>query len=160
MSYLKPTYLGLDQCCEEFVSGIRLLEQCLVTDSLFYFRQALDSVNESHSLYSKYQSYHGLVHLLCGEAEAVVECRKAAFVDPFDGDICMNLVRAEQFLNNRANAIRSVEMGLKFSPGHTGLLLLRDKMGVRRRNPLPVLARDHPFNQFIGRRLLRKRSGG
>ncbi len=160
MSYLKASYLELEQCCKHFSRGVELLEQCLVEESQGFFKLALEQASERHPLYCRYQSYYGLVSILNGETAAIALCREAALIAPFDGDVCMNLVRAELFLSNRVNAVRSIEIGLRFSSAHPGLQTLKTRVGFRQRNPLPLLARENFLNRLIGRCLRRKKAGG
>ena len=156
-SYIQAVYQDTDSYCDDFVEGIERLELCQVEQSVPFFERALASVTVKHQSYFKYQSYWGLARLLTGDLEAIDLCRKATQLHPFDGDICMNLARAELFLSNRKAALQTIEIGLRFSLEHDGLHQLQNKMGVRRRKPLPVLSRNHPLNSVIGRMMRRKR---
>jgi len=156
VSYIKVVYLDLNQCCEEFVKGTKLLEQCLHGEAVACFKFACDSVSKSHPLSPKYHSYYGFSRLLSGSLESIQICRKAAESYPFDGDICMNLARAEIFLDNRNAALEVIKTGLRFSENHAGLHKLRGNLGVRKRNPLPFLPRDNPVSTALGRRMRRR----
>ena len=157
MSYIKANYLDTDQCCEEFVKGIKLLEQSSIKESAAYFKHAFESVTESDQLFSKYKSYYGFSRLLNGDERAIDLCRSAVRQQPLDGDICMNLARAEFFLANRMRALSAVRSGLHFSAEHIGLQKLKVRIGVRSRNPLPFLPRDNPISIVIGKKMRKRR---
>ena len=156
MAYIKAVYSDLNQCCDEFVRGVELLEQCSINDSVQYFRRARDSVFESHQLHTKYTSYYGLSLLLNGNESAVDICRKAMLQTPADGDVCLNLARAEVFLSNRYAALKVIEKGLCFSSEHVGLKTLKVSLGVRNRKPLPFLSRANPVSTALGKRMRKK----
>lgn len=156
MSYIRAVYQDLNQCCDEFVKGVELLEQCFIKDAVNYFRRACESVIPGDQFYLKYKSYYGFSRLLNGENSAIGICRSVVEACPFDGDICMNLARAEIVLSNRLEALEVIEMGLRFSTDHDGLKALKKKIGVRTRKPLPLLSRNNPLSSALGRRM-RKR---
>jgi len=156
VSYIKAIYLDLNACCEEFVKGIELLEQCSVSDSVECFRRACESVTDQDRFFSKYRSYYGFSRLLCGDESAISVCRHAVSCYPFDGDICMNLARAEIFLQNRYEALKVIEAGLRFSAEHAGLKHLKIKLGERTRKPLPFLSRNNPLSAALGKKMRRK----
>jgi len=155
VSYIKVVYLDLSQCCEAFIEGTKLLEQCLHDEAVDRFKFACDSVPKNHNLFSKYHSYYGFSRLLSGKHESIEICREAVDTFPFDGDICMNLVRAEIFLENRRAALDIIKMGLRYSQNHAGLHKLRNNLGVRKRKPLPFLPRNNSVNVALGR-IMRK----
>ncbi len=160
MTYVRVGYLDFSQCCDDFIRGVEYLEQCLVEEASSCFRRALETVNESDSRFYRYRSYYGLTKVLCGDRASIDDCRKAASLYPFDGDIYMNLVRAEIFLCNRLNAVESIQEGLKYSSSHSGLQALQEKIGLRKRNPLPVLPRNNILNRFLGKWARKKNSRG
>lgn len=51
----------------------------------------------------------------------------------------------------RRKALEAVERGLALSPGHPGLLRLRQELGVRQPTPLPFLSRASALNMRLGR---------
>ncbi len=157
MSCIKAVYTDVEQCCEMFLKGIELLDQCQVEASIDYFGRAMRSTTEGERYFYKCQSYHALASLLSGCPGALEVCRSAAVHYPFDGDICMNRARAEIFVANRVKALQSIETGLRFSHRHRGLLELRKRMGVRSRKPLPVLSRSHLLNRALGKMLRQKK---
>jgi len=157
VSYIKAVYLDLNQCCDDFIKGAEFLEQCLVNEAVGCFQRACESVSHGHSLFSKYYSYYGFSCLLSGQHEAIDLCRQAVKSSPFDGDICMNLARAEIFLENRNGALDVIKTGLCFSSEHAGLQKLKIKLGVRKRKPLPFLPRNNPVSNALGKRMRKLR---
>lgn len=157
MSYIKAIYTDVEQCCETFLKGIELLDQCQIEASIEYFGRAMQSANKGEWYFYRCQSYHALASLLSGCPGAIEACRSAALNYPFDGDICMNLARAELFSANRLSALQTIETGLRFSAEHAGLLKLRKRIGVRSRKPLPVLPRSHVLNRTLGKMLRQKK---
>ena len=157
MSYIKVVYLDLNQCCDAFVEGTKLLEQSLHNEAIIHFKLACDSIPDTHNLFSKYYSYYGFSRLLSGHHESIKICRKAAKAYPFDGDICMNLARAEIFLENRRAALDIIQTGLRFSQDHIGLHQLRNNLGVRKRKALPFLSRNNRVNAALGKRMRKLR---
>ena len=155
MSYIRAVYLDLTLCCEDFIKGTELLEQCLHNDAIISFERAYKSAPDSYSLFTKYCSYYGFSCLLCGKRDAISLCRSTAKAYPYDGDICMNLARAEIFLENRSKALDIIDTGLQLSREHTGLQKLRAQLGVRKRKLLPFLSRNNTLSHAVGK-LLRK----
>ena len=157
MAYIKAVYVDSNKCCEDFIKGTELLEQCLHKDASQCFQRACDSIPDSHSFFPKYHSYYGFSCVLSGEYEAIKICRSAVQLYPFDGDICMNLARAEIVLNNRIVALEVIHTGLRFSKNHEGLQKLKIKLGVRKRKVIPFISRNNPVNVALGKRMRKLR---
>lgn len=153
MSYIKAVYFDLNECCEDFVKGIELLEQSSVQDASNFFQRACNSVSGEHRFFSKYHSYYGFSCLLSGKYKAIDLCRHAVKKTPFDGDVCMNLARAEILLENRLEALSVIKAGLRYSSNHVGLQQLQSNLGVRKRKPLPFLSRSNPISIALGKRM-------
>lgn len=153
MSYIKASYLDSNQYCGDFVKGLELLEQSSIADSIKFFKRACESVAGTDKFLPRYKSYYGLSCLLSGKKEAISLCRNAVKSYPSDGDICMNLARAEVFLDNRLEALNVIDAGLIFSSTHGGLKQLKIKLGIRARKPLSFLPREHPLNVALGKRM-------
>lgn len=156
MSYINAVYQNVNQCSEYFIKGVEFLERYHIKESVECFKYACESVSQSDRFYSKYKSYYGFSRLLSGDDAAIEICRKAVSSCPQDGDICMNLARAEFVLKNRKAALSVIEVGLSYSAEHDGLHALKAKMGIRKRKPLPLLSRNNPVSVALGRKL-RKR---
>ncbi|RDH81338.1 MAG: hypothetical protein DIZ80_14695 [endosymbiont of Galathealinum brachiosum] len=157
MSYIKAVYLDLNRCNEDFIKGIELLERCSLSDAVELFQRACQSISVDHELFSKYHSFYGFSCLLNGKHEAIKICRNAVRSYPFDGDICMNLARAEIILNNRSAALDVIRTGLRYSENHEGLQKLKVKLGVRKRKPIPFISRNNPVSVALGKRMRKLR---
>jgi len=157
VSYIKAIYFDLSQCSEDFVKGIEFLEQCSIEDSIACFKRACSSGSVSDRLFPKYQSYYGLSCLLSGDDEAITICRNLVSKCPYDADVCLNLARAEAFINNRKEALQVIDTGLAFSAHHDGLNAFKNKLGVRGRRFVPFLSRNNLVNVALGRLMRRKK---
>ena len=157
MPYIKAIYFDLSQCSEDFVKGIEFLEQCSIEDSVACFKNACSSETVSNSLFPKYKSYYGLSCLLNGDDTAISICRNLVSKCPYDADVCLNLARAEAFLDNRKEAIQVIDQGLVFSAQHDGLNAFKSKLGVRGRRFVPFLSRNNLLNIALGRFIRRKK---
>lgn len=155
MSYIKAVYLDLNGYSSDFIKGIELLEESAIKDAAVYFHRASQSVPVNHKYFAKYNSYYGFSRFLSGDASAISLCQKAVQLYPCDGDICMNLARIERLLNNRLKAIAIIDKGLKFSAEHVGLQLLKINLGVRKKNPLPLLPRNNFLSRVLGKQMRR-----
>lgn len=153
MFYISAVYMDVNQCCEMFLEGVAFLEQYSFKESVDCFKSACESVAKNDRLYFKYKSYYGFSRFLNGDGSAIQICRDALKHYPFDGDICMNLARAEIVLSNRRNALQAIATGLSYSSNHEGLKALQKKLGVRRRKPLPLLSRENPISAALGRKM-------
>jgi hypothetical protein len=78
-------------------------------------------------------------------------CRHAAKSELHDGDVYLNLARAEWFYENRKAAIIALKKGLQIDNRHPGLRQMREQLGIRQRSPLPFLPRTHPLNHALGK---------
>ena len=157
MSYIKAIYFDLSQCSEDFIKGIEFLEQCSIEDSVRCFKNACSSESVNDRLLPKYKSYYGLSCLLSGDAAAISICRNLVNKCPYDADVCLNLARAEYFLDNRKEAIQVIDQGLVFSAQHDGLNAFKSKLGVRGRRFMPFLSRNNMLNIGLGRFIRRKK---
>jgi len=157
VSYVKAIYFDLSQCNEDFVKGIEFLEQCSVGDSVACFKNACNSSVVSDKFLPKYKSYYGLSCLLNGDVKAIYICRSLVNICPYDADVCLNLARAEAFINNRKEALQVIDRGLFFSAHHDGLNALKSKLGVRGPRCVPFLPRNNLLNIALGRLIRRKK---
>lgn len=157
MSYIRASYIKTGLSNSAFSRGIELLEQGRPEASAQQFLAAMNSVSSKDRCFNRYRSYYGLSSLLSGRVSAIDDCRRAVIELPDDGDVCLNLARAELLLSNRLQAIESIEIGLSYSSSHAGLRQLQEKIGVRLRKPLPLLPRDCFLSRLVGRHLLRNK---
>ena len=98
-----------------------------------------------------------MLRVIQGDYGGLHLCRDAARSEYHDGDVFLNLARAEWFLKNRRRTIAAISCGLSIDKTHRGLRKMRKELGVRRRNPLPVLDRANCFNTMLGK-IMRKKT--
>jgi hypothetical protein len=146
-----------------FQAGVRCIGNADYDGALQTFRALDERAGFDDDFQNRYTSYHGLTRVLMGDASGVKLCRKAAVGNDADPDVLCNLARAEHRLHNRERAYLALRRGLRVAPGHEGLLRLTQDFGLRRQHGiLPLLARNHGLNHWLGRLLRgmrRPRSG-
>lgn len=146
----RVVYKDFSRCCDEFVEGIAHLEESAIPKARQSFQQAYESVERSDVYHNKYASYCGLARVLSGDASGLDLCREAARTEQQDGDVFLNLARAEWFYKNRKNTVIALKKGLQVDNRHPGLREMREQLGIRMRCPLPFLPRSHPLNRALG----------
>ena len=151
MAPLQAVYEDFSLCCDEFVEGVCFLNDRVMPEAVNSFQQAYESVDRSDVYHNKYESYCGLARVLSGDASGIELCRDAARSELHDGDVYLNLARAEWHLNNRKQTVVALKKGLRVDCRHPGLREMREKLGVRQRSALPFLPRTHPLNQTLGK---------
>lgn len=142
----------------EFLNGIRCLKAGLLAEAKRYFQLAYESVNNSDVYHNKYASFCGFLRVLHGDPGGMVLCRDAARSEYLDGDVFLNLARAEWFYDSRKKTVETIQRGLEVDEKHIGLQQMQRDMGVRKHKILPWLNRNNLLNNVVGR-LLRKKDG-
>lgn len=155
MSPLQAVYEDFSACCNEFIDGVSYLKDRSIPQAIQSFQIAFDSVDRTDVYHNKYASYCGLARVLSGDQAGLQLCRDAARSEIHDGDVFLNLARAEWFFKNRKQTIIVLKKGLQVDNRHPGLRQMREQLGFRKRSPLPFLPRSHPLNHALGK-LLRK----
>ena len=150
MAPLFAVYEDFSACCDEFVEGVSYLKDRSMPNAIDSFQQAFESVERADVYHNKYASYCGLARVISGDATGLEMCRAAAQSELHDGDVYLNLARAEWHFENRKATILVLKKGLKIDNRHPGLRQMREQFGVRVRSPLPFLPRTHPLNQALG----------
>ncbi|MGH9367075.1 MAG: tetratricopeptide repeat protein [Thermoanaerobaculia bacterium] len=92
--------------------------------------------------------------------EGLELCLKAVASDRRNPHIYWSLAQLYMLSGSRKKAIEALEIGLRVTPDHRGLLKLRDDMGVRKRPPIGFLSRDSVVNVKLGKALHRMKTGG
>jgi hypothetical protein len=151
MSPLQPVYEDFSSCSVDFVAGVGHLRERSMPKAVRSFQLAYDAVDRSDVYHNKYASYSGLSRVLSGDSMALVLCREAARSEIYDGDVYLNLARAEWYCKNRKQAVAALKKGLRVDNCHPGLRLMREQLGIRQRSPLPFLPRSHPLNHALGK---------
>ena len=157
MTQLKTIYSDYHTCSRDFMDGLEYLKERSIPAAERYFEQAYSAADSNDSNRFKYQSYYGFSRVLNGYKDGLELCQAALEADPKDGDLYLNLARAELFNGHRRAAVEILDQGLVVDNNHQGLHELKSKMGYRNQNPIPLLKRNNPINEMIGR-LIRKPS--
>ncbi|VAW61097.1 hypothetical protein MNBD_GAMMA09-486 [hydrothermal vent metagenome] len=153
MAPLQVVYEDFSACCDEFVEGVSFLRDRVIPKAVNRFQQAYESVDRADVYHNKYASYCGLARVLSGDASGLEMCRAAVQNEMYDGDVYLNLARAEWFYENRKAVVIALKKGLQVDNRHPGLRQMREQLGVRQRSALPFLPRTHPLNQTLGKLL-------
>ena len=151
MAPLKAVYEDFSACCDEFVEGVTYLKDRAMPKAVNRFQQAYESVGRADVYHNKYASYCGLARVLSGDSTGLQMCRNAAKSELHDGDVYLNLARAEWFYENRKAVVMALKKGLQIDNRHPGLRQMREQLGIRQRSPLPFLPRTHPLNHALGK---------
>lgn len=151
MAPLQAVYEDFSSCCNEFVEGVEHLKDRSMPKAVQSFQMAYESVDRSDIYHNKYASYCGLSRVLSGDNTGLELCREAARSEIHDGDVFLNLARAEWFCQNRKNTVVALKKGLQVDNRHPGLRQMREQLGIRQRSPLPFLPRSHPLNHALGK---------
>jgi tetratricopeptide (TPR) repeat protein len=83
--------------------------------------------------------------------EGLKLCKHAVKLEFFQPDNYYNLARVHLIAQQRSDAVAAVRRGLDIDPDHGGLQRLQAQLGIRRRQLLPFLSRQHFLNQLLGR---------
>jgi len=153
MAPLQVVYEDFSACCDEFVEGVSYLRDRVMPKAVNRFQQAYESVDRADVYHNKYASYCGLARVLSGDGSGLEMCREAIGNELYDGDVYLNLARAEWFYENRKATVIALKKGLQVDNRHPGLRLMREQLGVRNRSALPFLPRSHPLNHTLGKLL-------
>ncbi len=151
MAPLQAVYEDFSACCDEFVEGVSYLKDRAMPKAVNRFQQAYESVDRTDVYHNKYESYCGLARVLSGDITGLEMCRHALKTELHDGDVYLNLARAEWFYGNRKATVVALKKGLQIDNRHPGLRLMREKLGIRNRSALPFLPRTHPLNYALGK---------
>lgn len=156
MASLQAVYEDFSACCDDFVEGVSHLKDRAMPKAVSSFQQAYESVDHADVYHNKYASYCGLARVLSGDASGLGMCRQAAVNELHDGDVYLNLARAEWYYENRKAVIVALKKGLQIDNRHPGMRQMREQLGIRQRSSLPFLPRTHPLNQALGKLLRQK----
>ena len=150
-------YGDLSIYCKEFKVAVDLFYNESITEALHYFQLAYESVNRLDIYHNKYASYCGVIRSFCGERGGLDLCREVALNEIHDGDVFLNLARAEWHFRNRKKTIAALTKGQEIDATHPGIKKMREELGIRKHNVLPGIARNHVLNSFLGK-LQRKKA--
>lgn len=102
---------------------------------------------------ARYLSYYGLCLGSEGgrRREGVRFCREATQLEFYNPDLYLNLGRVLLSAGDRRAAHAALIDGYRLQPGHPAIVREMKRMGLRRRPPIPFLARGNPLNVLLGR---------
>lgn len=83
---------------------------------------------------------------------AIALCQRAIALQFYNSVHYANATKVFLAAGNRKRAVDILEQGLKQLPKDPLLISLRDRIGWRRGNIIPFLARDNSLNVYLGRR--------
>jgi len=152
---MKFIYGSLSPYYNDFRTAVNFFEVKSTDKALHYFQLAYESVNRNDIYHNLYESYCGLVRLLSGDRGGLELCRDAARSEQLNANVFLNLARAEWHYRNRKKTIIALENGLNINRKHLGILKMREELGVRRRNVIPMVHRNSIINNTLGK-ILRK----
>jgi|CXWL01.1.fsa_nt_gi tetratricopeptide (TPR) repeat protein len=132
------------------------IEHCRIGSwdlGLSYLTQVSAAYPDKTNLPSLFYSYLGLgVAQRDGRlSEGLRLCEHALKLEFYEVENYLNLARVLLLMGEKKQAVATVERGLTIEPEATGLLILQQQMGKRRRPPIPFLARTNPLNRLLGR---------
>lgn len=141
--------------CTEFQEATRHLQDYRLAEAGHLFQLAYESVKRNDIYHNKYASFCGVVRAMNGDYGGLDLCRDAARCEFYDGDVYLNLARAEWLQRSRKRTVAAIQKGLSIDETHPGLQQMQQELGVRQHNPIPLLKRQNCFNCLVGK-LLRK----
>lgn len=137
---------------QTLVLGIRACSEGEWRDGLTYLSQLEHQGSGDNSLPSRFYSYFGHAVARCEgrRRDGIAMCLHAVEREPFQPVNYLNLARSYLLVRNRRKAMEALQRGLAIDATHRGLLHLRRELGLRRRRPIPFLARENRLNRFLG----------
>ena len=138
---------------EEFLSGVRMLYACRYQDALTHFQEAV----VLEPLSKGYLSYLGLAtaHAARKFSDAEHLCRRAIEAEYHRPEHYYNLGEVYVLAGRKPDAIKAFNQALSWNPSYDAAHDALRKLGVRRPPVVPILARSHPLNIFLGKTLRR-----
>jgi tetratricopeptide (TPR) repeat protein len=136
---------------DQFMAGVRMLYACRYQDALTHFQEAVVLEPQAKG----YLSYLGLAtaHAWKKYSDAEQLCRRAIEAEYHRPEHYYNLGEVYVLAGRKREAIKSFTQALSWNPSHEASHDSLRKLGVRRPPVVPVLARSHPVNVFLGRAL-------
>ena len=140
---------------ESFQKGQRALDQGRRREAMALFEAAIELERRlsSQRPQARYLSFYGMcLGLEMNEnREALRFCREAVTLEGYNADLRCNLGRVLLAAGRRKEAFESLTRGLHLSQSHAEIVRQIRLMGLRKRPPVPFLARGNPINIFFGR---------
>jgi len=136
---------------DQFLAGVRMLYACRYQDALTHFQEAVILEPQAKG----YLSYLGLAtaHASRKFSDAEQLCRRAIEAEYHRPEHYYNVGEVYVLAGRKRDAIKSFNQALSWNPSYEAAHDALRKLGVRRPPVVPVLARSHPVNVFLGRAL-------
>jgi tetratricopeptide (TPR) repeat protein len=136
---------------DQFLAGVRMLYACRYQDALTHFQEAV----VLEPLAKGYLSYLGLAtaHAERRFSDAEQLCRRAIEAEYHRPEHYYNIGEVYVLAGRKRDAIKSFQQALSWNPSYEAAHDALRKLGVRRAPVVPVLARSHPLNVFLGKAL-------
>ncbi len=133
--------------------GVRLCRVGSWWNGLQVLTELAKRMEKGGNLPGYYYSYLGQAMARCQgrKREGIDLCRHAVRIQPLQPENYLNLAYTYLMVHKRRAAFRAMRKGLAVDPDHRGLLALSERLGMRRRPPIPFLARSRFPNRVIGR---------
>ncbi|MFK5949569.1 MAG: hypothetical protein QM500_12460 [Methylococcales bacterium] len=148
---LKLVYGDFSQYDDDFKSAMDFIKVGEYDNARHHFQLAYESVSQQDIYHNKYASYCGLLRLLSGDRSGIDLCRDVARNEYNDGDVFLNLARAEWFLRERKSTVLALKKGLSIDQSHPGIAKMRKDIGLREKQPISFLKRDNILNKTLGK---------
>lgn len=155
--FLKDKARGKKSKTEYFEDIKQLLRKGGGKDALRTLREALDQFPADPFLLSYYGCLVAVADNnpkegigICKEALAGFKAQKSFGSEFFYPVFYLNLGRAYLKDNNKVEALKAFQEGLRHDPENHDLLWELMKLGKRKRPPVPFLERSNPINKYIG----------
>ena len=93
--------------------------------------------------------------------EGLAVCLNATASDRRNPHVYWCLAELYVLAHSRKKALDAIKRGLSLTPGHPGLLRLRQELGVRQSPPIPFLSRGSALNVRLGKMIrgLKEKAG-
>jgi tetratricopeptide (TPR) repeat protein len=132
------------------------IEHCRIGSwdlGLTYLEHGAKLAGAKGALPSMFYSYLGLgIAQRDGRlSEGLRLCEHAIKLEFYQPEAYANLARVQLLANERRSAVDTVRRGLAVDPEYSGLLILQQQLGKRRRPPIPFLSRKNLLNQLLGK---------
>lgn len=108
---------------------------------------------ESGSSDPKHLSYGGLAVATDGGdvKTGLAWCERAVELAFYDPQMYINLARLHERTGWKSQAARVLRKGLRIDPDNRKLLAELNRLNPRQPSAIPMLARSHPVNRYLGR---------
>jgi tetratricopeptide (TPR) repeat protein len=140
---------------ESFQKGMQAYQDGRAREAMAFFEAAIEierRFGEGHPQ-ARYLSQYGLCLATMGQNrhQGVRFCREAVTLERYNPDVHCNLGKVLMVAGRRKDAYTALVRGLKIQSDHRGIITTLKEMGLRRRPPIPFLARSNPLNVYLGR---------